>query len=936
MDLFETSTEKQDEVRTLQAWNNTNHNFLQSGCIHELFEQAVQNSEQQTAVTYLDKKISYKLLNQRANQLAQLLRKSGVVRETLIGVSIEKGIDFVVGILGALKSGAVCVPLSPDYPDERINIMIADAKIKVILTNKQCEQKYQNFVGKIIVMENQQLETFPIENLGLSIYPDSLAYVFYTSGSTGQPKGVQITHGAVSNHMLWQKQKYFSTSTPVVLQKASYNFDASLWEIFLPLICQGKMVILPEEKTDDIYLLAEIVNKEKINAIELTPSAISLLLETKFFENDSLKWVFSSSEFLHSSIYNKFIQRNYNTKISVLYGPTEATIDAISYDCLKKKYLSDIPIGKPIANTQIYILDDKLNNVPLGDVGEIYIAGMGLARGYTDRGMTAKKFIPNPFIETLGNDKKFTRLYKTGDLGRHLSDGNIEFLGRVDRQIKLRGFRIELGEIENALLSLPDIQQALVLFKERVTRTGSPTLQYLVAYYKSRNKITEEQIVRYLGQILPDYMIPNNFIPLETFPLNKNGKLDVQSLSEPVTGKYGENYIAPRCEEEAMLCQIWQEALGIDEIGIEENFFHLGGNSLVCLAIQNKILEAFNISILSTDIYAGLTISNVYEMIRKKKVENISSGTSTSLNDLIAREEEKLFSFEESEKIIETKYGSVWTQLIYTNESKGNVPLILLHGGPSGSHDALRHLLPLCLNRPLLFFDQLGGGRSDTPLRSSVSDFDMFVDALAAIINAYNFDSYYLFGDCLSCTVIIKYVTTYRNKSKGVILSSPSISEELHDADLLITSRRMPEKYKNIIDYHRENDIYNSPELVEARGKFVDMFVLQSDKFTNYLKKAYLYIDQKFCERMAGKKGMFFPTEGTLQGVDVSDLLSKINTPVLITFGENDFVTEDHKKLLKKIKNSSTIAFENCAHWPLIEKTDEYMQVLNNWFDVYV
>ncbi|CAF4213731.1 unnamed protein product, partial [Rotaria sordida] len=343
-----------EELQQLQHWNIMQLESLEENRLHLLFEQTVEKSEDKTALVYEEKQLSYATLNQLANKLAHVLIKHKVAPENLIGISVPKELELIIGLLAILKSGGTYVPLDPEYPQDRLNYMIKDANLTIVLTIRALEKRFSDFKGVVIfIEEDEDFLMQSLANLNISILPDSLAYIIYTSRSTGKPKGVAMSHRSIVNRMLWMKKKYFTEINPIVLQKASYNFDASLWEIFIPLICGGKLVLLSNEEAKDIYALEGLIKRHQINSIEFTPSVIALLLDTDILKYPCLKYIFSSSEPLSASLFNKYRKTNYSAKIINLYGPTEAAIDSTSYECENKNYKSDIPIGRPITNTQM-------------------------------------------------------------------------------------------------------------------------------------------------------------------------------------------------------------------------------------------------------------------------------------------------------------------------------------------------------------------------------------------------------------------------------------------------------------------------------------------------------------------------------------------------------------------------------------------------------
>ncbi|MGK7880967.1 MAG: amino acid adenylation domain-containing protein, partial [Crocosphaera sp.] len=505
---------KEEEHKLLVEWNETKADYPKDKCIHQLFEEQVERTPDAVAVVYEKEQLTYQELNKKANQLAHYLQKLGVKPDTLVGICVERSLEMVIGLLGILKAGGAYVPIDPNYPQERIDYMLEDSGVNILLTQEKIKENLQKKEAEQICLDSHkhwlkignEKEINP-EKLATS---ENLAYVIYTSGSTGQPKGVMLPHRAIKNHMFWMQEKFPLTSADKVLQKTPFSFDASIWEFYAPLVIGGTLIMAGPEAHQDPNTLIEIINKESITILQLVPSLLRMLLETKNIVScQSLRRIFCGGEVLSPELWFQ-VKRCLTASLHNLYGPTESCIDTNFYTCDDDRQSTIIPIGKPVKNTQSYILNDYLQPVPVGVIGELHIGGMQLARGYLNRPkLTAEKFIPNPFGEG--------RLYKTGDLCRYLPDGNIEYIGRIDHQVKIRGFRIELGEIEAQLNNHPGIRQDVVIARE-----DEPGNKQLVAYVVSE-EMSQETITQtlreYLKEQLPDYMIPNAFVLLEKLPL---------------------------------------------------------------------------------------------------------------------------------------------------------------------------------------------------------------------------------------------------------------------------------------------------------------------------------------------------------------------------------------------------------------------------------
>ena len=607
----------EDEYRQLVEWNDTKVDFLKDDCIHELYEQQVMNSPDATALVFDGKSLSYKELNQRANQLAHLLvSQYQVTPDTLVGVYAERSFEMVIAILGCLKAGAAYVPLEPGLPESRLAYMIDDAQLSIILTQAHLVE-HSSLSGRQVIClgmdvpleGSQATDNLAKQRLGLSA--DNLAYVIYTSGSTGKPKGVMNTHQALVNRLDWMSQAYGCTQTERVLQKTPFSFDVSVWEFFLPLITGSVMVLAkPQEHKNPSYLI-KLIKAKNITRLHFVPSMLtSMLLGDELAQCRSLKQVFCSGEALSVSQVKRFKVLLPSVELHNLYGPTEAAIDVSFWDC-NGETGRNVPIGKPINNVQLLVLDPHLNLVVPGVIGELHIGGVALARGYLQRPeLTAEKFIDNPFYNT-SLTMSSARLYKTGDLVRQLPDGNLEYMGRIDHQVKIRGFRIELGEIEHVLLAQDKIEDAVVLMDGSLP-SGPALVAYVVselAVYETQQQYQATEILKAsLKTKLPEYMVPSAIIFLAQFPLTANGKLDRQLLPAPNELALSTDHTAPETEWEKVLCYLWQDLLGRERVGIHDDFFRLGGHSLLATQLVAKIRQSHHIELPLRTVFESPTI----------------------------------------------------------------------------------------------------------------------------------------------------------------------------------------------------------------------------------------------------------------------------------------------------------------------------------------
>jgi amino acid adenylation domain-containing protein len=578
--------------------------------IPRLFEEQAHRRRDQVAIWFERESITYSELNKRSNRLANDLKRLGVGPDTIVGVCAEPSLTFFVGLLGILKAGGAYLGLDPEYPKDRLAFMLQDARVSILLTQKRLLDHHAHVAeviretptgdpkveGSILFLDEDQSSTekdserMPDNRLT----SENLAYVVYTSGSTGTAKGVMVQHGGVCNRLVWGRDFYRLNESDRVLQKSSISYDASVWEIFEPLLAGAQLVVArPGGRRDSAYLV-ELVAERKITVAEFVPSMLGAILDEKGVERcTSFKRVFSGGEALSSEIQERFLNRMssalYNT-----YGPTEASIDVTHWECVPDGEQGIVPIGRPIGNTEIYILDRHLNPVPVGVAGELHIAGAGLARGYLNRPeLTAEKFLPNPFSAVPG-----ARLYKTGDLARYLPDGNIEFLGRLDYQVKIRGFRIELGEIEAVLREHPNVEQAIVLARGQADRAELAQDKRLIAYIVPRDSMItgHSELREFLRRKLPEYMVPAGFMFLDAIPLTSNGKMDLKALPAPDGDRpqLTESFVAPRSPTEEALAAIWAKLLGLNHVGIRDNFFDLGGHSLLAVRLFAEIEKSFD------------------------------------------------------------------------------------------------------------------------------------------------------------------------------------------------------------------------------------------------------------------------------------------------------------------------------------------------------
>lgn len=564
------------EQQLLRQWNETCREFSQNVSLDQLFDVQVEHTPEACALVYETTQITYSELNRRANQVAHYLRGLGVGPEVVVGICMERSIEMVVGLLGILKAGGAYVPLDPEYPKQRLAFMLNDSQAPVLLTQQALAADLPENDGRIVCLDAdwEKIAAESVTNPVRVVGPDNLAYVIYTSGSTGLPKGAMNTHRGITNRLLWMQDQYRLDSSDRVLQKTPMSFDVSVWEFFWPLLTGACLVMARPGGHQDSRYLVEVIVEAQITTLHFVPTMLRMFLNEPDLERcRSLRRVICSGETLPVEVQERCLSR-LDAELHNLYGPTEAAVDVTSWHCRQEPRLRTVPIGRPIANTQIYLLDRAQQPVPIGIDGELHIGGVQLARGYFKRPeLTAEKFVPDSYSQKPGQ-----RLYKTGDLARYLPDGLLEFLGRMDYQVKIRGFRIETGEIEAVLREHDGIRECVVVADENAN--GSRLVAYVVP--KQDVILTVNELTDFLKRKLPNYMVPAAFVVLEGLPLLPNGKVNRRNLPLPSSERPEliEEYVAPKSWNEQVLAAIWSQVLGIDRIGVHDSFFAVGGDSI--------------------------------------------------------------------------------------------------------------------------------------------------------------------------------------------------------------------------------------------------------------------------------------------------------------------------------------------------------------------
>ncbi len=611
-----TTTERQ---QLLVEWNQTQADYPEQSCIHQLFEAQVQCEPDSVAAIFAEQQITYHDLNARANQLARHLQTLGVGPDVLVGICVERSLEMIVALLAILKAGGAYVPLDTAYPEQRLSLMLTDSQVTVLLTQQSLLEQLPEHQASIVCLDRdwEDIATQAQNNLDINIHPDNLAYVIYTSGSTGKPKGVAMPHRPLVNLIAWQSQTSTVGFGSKTLQYTPISFDVSFQEIFATLTTGGTLILISESLRREPTQLLQFLNREGIERLFLPYVALQQLAEMARIEGIvpcSLREVITAGEQLRitDAIAHLFHQLP-NCTLHNHYGPSETHVVTAFTLTNSPTDWSILPsIGRPIANSQIYLLDSQLQPVPVGVPGELYIGGIGIARGYLNRSdLTDARFIPNPFENS--------KLYKTGDLARYLPDGNIEYLSRIDHQVKIRGFRIELGEIEALLAQHPSIKTSVVIDREDV-----PGQKRLIAYvvqnqqYENDSQLTLE-LRHFLKQKLPEYMIPTAFVCLEKLPLTPSGKLDRRTLPAPDQSRplLKVALITPRTPTEEQMVGIWTKILGIDNLGIQDNYFELGGNSLLAAQLMMYVRETFQVQMPVRCIFEQQTIEGLCQIVDK-------------------------------------------------------------------------------------------------------------------------------------------------------------------------------------------------------------------------------------------------------------------------------------------------------------------------------
>ncbi|NIF29958.1 amino acid adenylation domain-containing protein [Pantoea sp. Tr-811] len=619
----------QEQQAMVRGWNDTHAAYPDARSIHSLIEAQVSATPDAPALAFGEHTLSYAELNRRANQLAHKLGELGVGPDALVGIAMERSLEMVIGLLGIVKAGGAYVPLDPEYPQDRLSYMFEDSGVALLLTQSHLRETLPIPAGlRSLDLDTEDLSGYSDANPTIDVAPLNLAYVIYTSGSTGRPKGAGNSHQALVNRLWWMQKAYGLDASDSVLQKTPFSFDVSVWEFFWPLMTGARLVVAQPGAHRDPQLLVDAINHNGISTLHFVPSMLQAFMTHEAVESCvSLKRVVCSGEALPAELARQTLQRLPQAGLYNLYGPTEAAIDVTHWTCQPDESIS-VPIGQPIDNLKTHILEGSLQPAVRGSAGELYLGGVGLARGYHQRpALTAERFVPDPFSDNGG------RLYRTGDLARYRADGVIDYAGRIDHQVKIRGLRIELGEIEARLLELPSVQEAVVLAQD------GPSGKQLVGYVVPADSTQEQGALRdslreALKAGLPDYMVPTHLLLLEQLPVTPNGKLDRKALPQPDASALQGEYVAPQSELEQQIAAIWADVLKLEQVGLTDNFFELGGDSIISLQVVSRARQQA-IHFTPKDLLQSQTVQTLATLAQRSRAGQQDQGLVAGVSPLI-------------------------------------------------------------------------------------------------------------------------------------------------------------------------------------------------------------------------------------------------------------------------------------------------------------
>ena len=620
-----------DEERTvLDRWNDTRTGPVAERCVHELIEEQAARTPDSVAVEYGDLRLRYRQLDESANRLAQRLRRLGAGPDRLVALCVQRCPQLVVALLGVLKSGAAYLPVSPDDPAERVTGLLAGARPVAVLAQAGTRDRVGGWSGPVLLIDDildPGIDPHRGEPGGTPHHPVTAGhpvYVIYTSGSTGRPKGVINSHRAVVNELRCMQEAYRLDGTDRVLLKTPYTFDVSVWEFFWPLLAGARIVVSEPDGHLDPRYLARLVRERAVTTVQFVPTMLREFLDADVTGSASLRQVLCIGEALPHDLQERFFRRLPEVRLHNLYGPAEAAVHVTAWQCQPDPRATTVPIGRPIANTTAYVLDDALRPVPIGAPGQLYLGGVCVGHGYLGAArLTAERFWPDPFGRDPGS-----RIYATGDLVRHRPDGNLEFLGRIDQQVKIRGFRVEPGEVEAAVLAEPAVREAVVLSAPD-PRGDTRLVAYVTA--DPGHEVDPSVLRDRLRARLPGHLVPGAVLVLADLPRSPNGKLDRRALPEP-PGEARDGagtYVAPRSELEAELAGLWED-LFETRIGVHDNFFELGGHSLLAIRLMSLIEDKFSVALPLRVLFDTPTVAALAGQVASGLAELLGTGPGAS------------------------------------------------------------------------------------------------------------------------------------------------------------------------------------------------------------------------------------------------------------------------------------------------------------------
>jgi amino acid adenylation domain-containing protein len=826
---------EEDRKKILFELNDTNADYSNDKTIYQLFEEQVEKNPDNIALVFDDNQITYKELNEKSNQLARIIIDKGVNENDNVALVVGRNINMIVGMLAILKSGCAYVPIDSDYPLSRMEYIIKNSNVKALLTEKKCEINH----NRIIMIDHLEMDQYTKENLNLKKSSGDLAYIIYTSGSTGEPKGVMIEHHSTVNLISWVNNKFNICYEDSLLFITSMCFDLSVYDIFGMLAAGGRIIITGKEQVQNPEDLKKILINQRITFWDSVPSTMNYLINYLDENNDSfvqfdLRLIFMSGDWIPVKLPERLKKYFPNAKVISLGGATECTVWSNYYQINHvDKDQSSIPYGKPINNSYFYILDRNLNIVPKGVTGELFIGGAGVARGYiNDKMKTDFSFINNIFL-----NKPYEMMYRTGDLGRMLPEGNIEFLGRKDHQVKIRGYRVELGEIENKILTYKYIKEAVVIAKEDLNNN-----KYLCGFIVSEKEDIESELREYLSKILPEYMIPLYFVRIEKLPLTSNGKIDRKALPEPDENTdNGVEYTAPRNQIEEQLVIMWQELLGIKKIGINDDFFKLGGHSLKIISLKMKISKQFGIDFPLQQILNLSTIKGISESIQRlskksldepilllnnKKTKNIFAFPPAVAFGSCYRETAKLFknySFYSFDFIEDESRLSEYVKYIISIQPDGPYILFAFSSGGNLAFEVAQELMRQGYKvSDLIFIDAVMIGKVFYDKNSE--KMQEVINVTSQMINKFKKDNKFTFNN----DSIEKKIGKYMSYSQKVNISG-KINSNIH----FILSEEYEEK---IMVFKEKWADYTTKEFKKYQGYGIHEEMLYPDFVRNNIK----------------------------------------------------------------------------------------------------